>query len=303
MKGISINEPCSENWNNMNQTERGAFCQKCSVDVYDFSRMNLNEIKSVLLQNSGQHVCGRFEKNQLESINMEFDAWKQNHPKTFQSKFILALILVFGLSLFSCNEEDKQKIAALNTTELHASLTENENRIADQLFFHHDSIITNEMVNSLEIENKLHSLQNETFIMGDIAYQEELIQTERISYTLGGPMVSAEYIDYLQETIDTSTRSTLAEPVVNNYLPFSTRLFPNPTQNTSSFSIYIYHPGQFHIELYSITGQLVDVIHNGSLSEGQNTFVIDLIEQNPGMYFIKVWSEQQQETVKIIKTE
>lgn len=36
MKNIWINDPCSENWNEMNPTQKGAFCQKYANEVDDF---------------------------------------------------------------------------------------------------------------------------------------------------------------------------------------------------------------------------------------------------------------------------
>ena len=44
MKYFSIPEPCSENWNEMTSTEKGAFCQKCSNEVHDVSNMSNDEI-------------------------------------------------------------------------------------------------------------------------------------------------------------------------------------------------------------------------------------------------------------------
>jgi hypothetical protein len=35
--GISIKEPCHEDWSKMTATEKGAFCQKCALEVIDFT--------------------------------------------------------------------------------------------------------------------------------------------------------------------------------------------------------------------------------------------------------------------------
>jgi hypothetical protein len=35
--GISINEPCHEDWATMTETQKGAFCQKCALEVIDFT--------------------------------------------------------------------------------------------------------------------------------------------------------------------------------------------------------------------------------------------------------------------------
>jgi hypothetical protein len=303
MSAIRIDEPCHENWNEMNSTERGAFCQKCSIDVYDFSKMNLGEIKLVLKENAGQHLCGRFEKKQMQDLNAEFASWKQNQPATFQSRFVFALLLVFGLSLFSCSEEDAKEIAILNTIELKSSLAEPDEKLADQLFFFQDGIIANTMLSDLDL---VQVDEAEMYVKGEmIAAPAEIVDyPEHITGLIaGGPMISREYIHYLNETVDTTTESTLPDPVYAVYNPFETKLYPNPTSGQSRFSLYINETAQFLIEVYAINGQKINDIYSGDLTEGQHNFEIDLTNSDPGMYFVRVWSEKQQETVKVMKVE
>jgi flagellar hook assembly protein FlgD len=87
------------------------------------------------------------------------------------------------------------------------------------------------------------------------------------------------------------------------YNPFETKLFPNPTNGPSNFSIFVNEPAQFQIEIYSISGQKINELHKGELSEGRHQFDIDLSNYNTGTYLIKVWSEKQEETIKLIKVE
>ena len=44
---IKIKDPCHENWNEFSPTEQGAFCEKCKIDVVDFSIKSNSEIKSL----------------------------------------------------------------------------------------------------------------------------------------------------------------------------------------------------------------------------------------------------------------
>lgn len=62
---VEIPEPCSENWNEMTPTERGAFCHKCNKDVFDFSFMTDSEIIQTLSNN--KNTCGRFREDQLNT--------------------------------------------------------------------------------------------------------------------------------------------------------------------------------------------------------------------------------------------
>jgi len=101
MKKISIPEPCSENWSLMAPTEKGAFCNKCSLEVYDFTKKTPEEIRETLTINLGKRVCGHVNKVQLELVNSDFHVWENQPVHVFQSKFLCACLLVFGMTLFT----------------------------------------------------------------------------------------------------------------------------------------------------------------------------------------------------------
>jgi hypothetical protein len=101
MKNIRIPEPCHENWADFTPTQKAAFCGSCQIDVVDFSNKTPEEVKQILKDNAGQHLCGRFKKSQLIELNDEFSAWENQSTRSFQSKFLYACLIVFGMSLFS----------------------------------------------------------------------------------------------------------------------------------------------------------------------------------------------------------
>ena len=43
---LEIKEPCHENWNEFTPTQKGAFCDKCQIDVIDFSQKSNQELKN-----------------------------------------------------------------------------------------------------------------------------------------------------------------------------------------------------------------------------------------------------------------
>ena len=61
---ISIPTPCHESWDNMDKTERGAFCHSCQKDVTDFSAMTDREVIEYLSKN--KLGCSRFRADQLD---------------------------------------------------------------------------------------------------------------------------------------------------------------------------------------------------------------------------------------------
>lgn len=100
-KKIHIPDPCSENWNNMTPTEKGAFCDKCKIEVVDFTKKSPEEIRNILKENSGNRLCGHIGKTQIDMLNTNYHIWKNQSISTFRSKFLYACAIVFGMTLFT----------------------------------------------------------------------------------------------------------------------------------------------------------------------------------------------------------
>jgi TonB family protein len=102
---FNLPEPCSEKWEQMQPTERGAFCASCSKNLYDFTKMTDAQITDVI-RNSTEKVCGRFRNDQLvppQQLPAVTISALRNAPQMRQ--FLYVLWMVFGLSLFSCTPE------------------------------------------------------------------------------------------------------------------------------------------------------------------------------------------------------
>jgi hypothetical protein len=65
MKKLSIAKPCTEKWEDMEPTLEGAFCQTCTKNVVDFTKMDAFELAKALKSISGS-TCGRLLKSQLQ---------------------------------------------------------------------------------------------------------------------------------------------------------------------------------------------------------------------------------------------
>lgn len=62
---ITIPAPCNEDWNQMNPTQKGAFCKSCAKEVIDFTTTSKSELARKIKQ--GQNLCGRFKPEQLNT--------------------------------------------------------------------------------------------------------------------------------------------------------------------------------------------------------------------------------------------
>ncbi len=86
--GIQIDNPCSENWENMTPSERGRFCNSCSKQVVDFSVMSDADIVAYFKKH--KNVCGRFAEEQLDRNLLLY-----NRKQTLFGKAIAAVMLLF----------------------------------------------------------------------------------------------------------------------------------------------------------------------------------------------------------------
>ena len=325
MKKIKIAEPCHENWSDFTSTQRGAFCGKCQINVIDFSKKSNKEIKNVLAQNSGKHMCGRFYKTQIEVFNSDYSLWQNQSQNTFQSKFIFALILVFGLTLFSCSNKSKtvnvEKISNIITTES-KTISTNPSTI----------------VLILDIESKIKTIDKlkpeiciTEFEMGDIKIEEPIemsigeIQNEQSDekFIKKGKMVieEPEVIEIIQlennhlmtsgvlDYYDTSnnTPANLSDTIKDNSVTsltdkFESNLYPNPIKNKATLDINVLLTENYQINISDSQGQLIRMVYSGSLSVGMESFKLNMYNYVNGIYYIQIVTNTQNESLKIIKS-
>lgn len=62
---ISISQPCHENWQQMNPTEQGIFCNACAKEEVDFTNMSDTEVLNHFIKEKKENTCGRFYDDQL----------------------------------------------------------------------------------------------------------------------------------------------------------------------------------------------------------------------------------------------
>lgn len=103
---ISIPEPCHEDWNQMNPTEKGKFCGICTKEVIDFTSKSDEEIVKYAVTNT--NLCGRFHASQLDRT-LIIDRKKRNHWLSY------AASLLFPMALFS--QEVKKEASKTPKTE------------------------------------------------------------------------------------------------------------------------------------------------------------------------------------------
>lgn len=297
MKNIGIHEPCSENWNAMTPTEQGAFCRKCATQVYDFTNKSNAEIKRTLRSLIGQPVCGRITDTQEAALNAEFEAWMFQSKRSYQSTLLFSLIVVFGLTLFSCeHEQDKQNIQAIQASAMQA--------IRDQTMGMTPVVEPVETIVSVAVPEMLPELPEYVLFeeQAPIELENVLISSESYYGTTGGAMVMTHvYQDYLVSEVVTTPDEELDENGVPYPQAYAATVFPNPVSTQTTFELAVPEKTHFEINLYDMSGQLVQAVYSGRIQRGTFRQQLEMTNLNPGIYLLTVHSKEYSETVRISK--
>lgn len=99
-KYYSIPEPCSEDWNKMTPTEKGAFCAKCTKEVLDCSTMKSSQIKPLIEEK--KDPCVRIFQRQIDEMN--FFEWFNTLTLRKQLKYLFLFAFLSVTNGFSQTE-------------------------------------------------------------------------------------------------------------------------------------------------------------------------------------------------------
>ena len=302
MEGFKIKNQCSEKWNEMTPNEKGAFCSKCSKSVNDFSNKSLEEIKRELIKNKGVDVCGRIQANQTELLNKEFNVWQMSSKKTMNRAMLFSLIIVFGLSIVSCSNEQDEKVIQDFQTQVNSIVTQDSEVLSDEIIFSRDSrdlknlpILSEDMIKDS--------------VVSEVEKDTAIVQTHDISCFLDvevAPMmmvllgISVKYQEFLEDTVP---------PIVNEYddsgrlLPnvFSALLYPNPTVSEFNIDLNVAERNLISIQLFNQQGEFVQSIKNEEFERGSYAIPVSLSRQSAGVYLIVIQSLGYNKTLRIIK--
>ena len=166
------------------------FCGKCCKTVVDFTHKTPDQIKNILIEESGKKVCGRFMSDQLDepapSIHLNIPLYLLPRNISFSKSFGIALFIAFGTILFSCTTPENHTVG---------------------------EIAINDSAKIITTEKTINSTKQEKPLMGDTISQlpmKHLLKKEKIKKQ-SAPMqgdVAVEYIKGGEEIISDTTHTT-----------------------------------------------------------------------------------------------
>jgi len=95
------------------------------------------------------------------------------------------------------------------------------------------------------------------------------------------------------------TEATGIEHDVEHSIPENFRLnqnFPNPFNAITNISYLATRPAWAHLEIYDITGRLVETLYDGSIGAGEHTVTWNAANYSTGIYFYRLAIDSKTET-------
>lgn len=114
-----IHEPCDADWNAMKIVHSGRFCDHCTKNVIDFTRMQREDILQYLLARPDERVCGRVLRSQLDFSDTDYltviRKLPQNPALANNAFYILA---VSALVLSGCGSPVQKNVQKADTEQV-----------------------------------------------------------------------------------------------------------------------------------------------------------------------------------------
>jgi hypothetical protein len=295
MKDLTIAKPCSESWEGMQPNKTGAFCGSCAKNVIDFSQMTNDQIRRVLLENSRSgEICGRFRPSQMETLNAEFDAWQASQTRRMHSIFVFSLFVAFGLTLFSCSENQEARVKKVHeqAREVFVSAPEAPLQVKapEKEQPRPQPVAVPEYPQIISIVE--HRIA-EPEITKEVQFVEDEVRW------MGGAGYSVRYIEYLEAVVpQAEERDSLGRIIPAE---FSALAYPNPTEGPCRLKMELPSGDRYGILLIDMNGRVLREIYSGQIERGFFETEADLTDFPSGTYVIAIRSKSWSQTVKVMK--
>ncbi|RZS93181.1 carboxypeptidase-like regulatory domain-containing protein [Aquimarina brevivitae] len=106
---LSIQKPCTQNFNHFAPTPKGGFCDSCKKEVVDFSTMKSEEINTYFKNHSAQNTCGRFKTDQFTTYTYPTLTKKRTN---FINSLVLGCIAFFSFAKAQAQENSTKEVVA-----------------------------------------------------------------------------------------------------------------------------------------------------------------------------------------------
>jgi PKD repeat protein len=78
------------------------------------------------------------------------------------------------------------------------------------------------------------------------------------------------------------------------------KMYPNPVNDIATVNVTLAENAQIAVNIFDITGKLVNTVYNDQMNAGLNTLSINVSELPAGIYFTSVTSGKYNKTMKMV---
>ncbi len=304
---VYVPKPCHENWDQMNPTEKGKFCNACAKQVIDFSLLSDNQILE-FLNKSKTGVCGRFANDQL---SRPLQPLEKNKKKSRWLAIAMPLLLLFNKSR---SQDVLVKGDTVYTTQ--QSVSEIMGDIAVQI--ESNAIIEGKVVDdtgqaipfaTLQVSASHYTIQtdingifkfdtskllpNTRIVIAAVGFETKTLAPETfksdatIVLNRIESMLICETLGVVVTVQKPPLKKTLLSTIKNTFTTDSLKVYPNPAIAGSIINVQVKQVGQYQILLFDEGNHLLhyeahDVANTNSIIS------YELPQFLPrGMYYIK----------------
>ena len=311
---VSIPEPCHEDWNKMEPDTKGKFCNSCSKSVLDFSTKTDTEIKDILLEYKDQKVCGHFKKSQVNrplNITINLSDLPKNISTT--KAFAIALFLVFGTFLFSCTNNNGQKINEIEVVappqytigmmSVNIPPPPPDSVIETSTMMTGDTII---MISEEHIDGGISFIEmpNDTTAIMDSVYLEEVTIVDYLEPLIDPEMMSGRVMSTTGLVSVCSVQpDSIVEDDINKTITSNRELnvFPNPSNGEFTVNYLVKKRANVLLEIFDMKGVLMRTLVNVSNQyEGKYQIPINLNELPNGIYLVNLIKDDKKFVERVV---
>lgn len=308
---VRIPEPCHEDWNAMQPDAKGKFCNSCSKSVFDFSNKTDTEIRDILIEYKDQKVCGHFKKTQIDRpLNIQINLNDLPKNISMTKAFAIALFIVFGTFLFSCTNNQGQKIGEIEITNPQPK--EEELIIGGMSFTPPQENLSGDTILSIDSTTTIN--REEYAVAGGISF-EEVAYVEEVPVVEEQPiiepmMVGQMLVEY-EEPKDTTaispidsiaskeTEISLNNDVISNSTVLS--IYPNPGNGEFTIKYDVLKRADVLIHIFDMKGALVKTVVDVSQQyEGKYLIPVNLNELPNGIYIVSLINNGEKTTERLV---
>ena len=323
---LSIAEPCDKNWANMQPDEQGRFCNSCKKDVIDFTVMDNKEMYNTILK-SDANICGRFNQLQLD-VAIQYEAEKKQRWHKYFFSFLMPAFLFAKQAMAQkkigkvrattpvCNtvtigmvfRETVQKHCKFSGVVIDSASKEMIRNASVQIKGRIEGVMTDSAGNfTLAAKTSAQAIIVVISAIGfetkeieiAIPVNDFIVSNETISLRKSAKLLSEVIVvsdDYRSKRMGAMSiitrinQYTLASTRIITAINDSIKIYPNPVQRGTSFSVTLKlkQTGNYTLQVVDAAGRLMMQQQINAIAKTHSENIQCNDQWSSGIYFLRV---------------